>query len=132
MNLEDFKKRMVQSRWDPKTLEIAIRARFICEYCGCEFYSSVNNYESIQIDHIIPKKYGGNDTSNNLALVCRTCNFIKRNWNPGKNQTKRLTRKELLEITKTYLTSKRKEKEERMLYEANLVRKILNISIEDK
>lgn len=126
MKLEILKQQMIQSKWDKKTLEIAIRAKFVCEYCGCDFYSSVNNYESMQIDHIIPTKHGGDDSLSNLALTCKTCNFIKRNWNPTKNNIENITRENLINITRDYLLGKRKLKEQRILLEKDIVSKILN------
>jgi hypothetical protein len=44
-----------------------------CAYCG-----KTIKYEEMQVDHIIPKKLGGNDNFENLNPSCRRCNHYKR------------------------------------------------------
>ena len=43
-----------------------------CPFCGTKL--SVDNAE---LDHIIPKSMGGEDTPENLRYVCAKCNRIK-------------------------------------------------------
>ena len=43
-----------------------------CAYCGCEI-----EYKEMQIDHIIPKLFGGSNEIGNLNPSCRACNFYK-------------------------------------------------------
>ena len=58
-----------------------------CAYCGERI-----KYKDMQVDHIIPKRNGGTDSSNNLRPSCRLCNHYKRaldvetfrNWALGK------------------------------------------------
>jgi len=51
------------------------RAKFSCEFCGlAESYSPV---AKLQIEHIRPKKHGGTDNAENLALACIDCNLRK-------------------------------------------------------
>lgn len=45
-----------------------------CAYCGGTYMLSV--------DHKIPRSRGGGDTSDNLHIVCKTCNSMKRNRTP--------------------------------------------------
>src|SRR4030042_2967561 len=61
-----------------------------CWYCGQEIdYSGMNlsipdkvyDGTRIEVDHIIPKSKGGDDSFENLALVCGTCNKAK--WSEG-------------------------------------------------
>ncbi len=40
-----------------------------CSYCGCRHHLSV--------DHLIPRKLGGEDRGDNLVWACRTCNSSK-------------------------------------------------------
>ena len=35
-------------------------------------------FEAFEVDHIIPRAYGGTDESSNLRLTCRPCNQAKR------------------------------------------------------
>jgi len=120
MIIDDFKNKLINSSWDPETLELGIRARFKCEYCGCNFFSSTNNYDSIQRDHLIPIMAGGTDTFNNLVLSCKTCNFIKRNWHPSSDLIRISNREELLSLAKEYVLKKRKVKETKMEKEKKL------------
>ncbi len=41
----------------------------ICVYCGSP---------AMEIDHVIPKKYGGKAIRNNGVCVCRHCNQYRR------------------------------------------------------
>lgn len=43
-----------------------------CAYCGWE----INNRQ-MQMDHIVPKEHGGEDTYENLNPSCRYCNNYK-------------------------------------------------------
>lgn len=53
---------------------IATRAEFRCEYCLLpEAFATTPH----QIDHIIPKQHGGEDSSDNLAFSCAICNRFK-------------------------------------------------------
>ena len=45
----------------------------ICNACG------MDNYENLEIDHIVPKNKGGQDTYGNYQLLCGNCNRIKGN-----------------------------------------------------
>ena len=57
------KKRIVDYLYDGK-----------CVYCGKCFCCTDS-----EIDHIVPKKEGGNDYYKNWALVCEPCNEKKSN-----------------------------------------------------
>ncbi len=46
-----------------------------CEYCG--LHQSHSPLASLQIEHVIPRKHGGTDTDDNLALACIDCNLAK-------------------------------------------------------
>ncbi len=49
--------------------KIKLQTGQICNYCG--------SIDSLSIDHILPKKYGGQDIAENLIYACRTCNSSK-------------------------------------------------------
>jgi hypothetical protein len=51
------------------------RAGRRCEYCG--FHQDQSPLAALHIEHIIPKKHGGTDNPDNLALACIDCNLHK-------------------------------------------------------
>jgi 5-methylcytosine-specific restriction protein A len=51
-----------------KLREIVIRRDGICQMCGMD-----GNH----VDHIVPRKLGGDDSLNNLQLLCEQCNLRK-------------------------------------------------------
>jgi hypothetical protein len=60
---------------DAATRELVrVRASGRCEYCRLS-----HEFDALpfQIDHILPRKHGGGDTLDNLALSCLNCNAYK-------------------------------------------------------
>jgi hypothetical protein len=53
---------------------VASRAGHICEYCRAP--EAVFNLP-FEVEHIKPLSQGGDDSKNNLALSCRSCNLYK-------------------------------------------------------
>jgi 5-methylcytosine-specific restriction endonuclease McrA len=51
------------------------RAENRCEYCQKQQEESP--LITLQIEHIIPRKHGGSDDLDNLALACADCNLRK-------------------------------------------------------
>ena len=51
------------------------RARNCCEYC--RRHQDESPLAPLQIEHVIPKKHGGSDDIDNLALACIDCNLGK-------------------------------------------------------
>lgn len=51
------------------------RAGDACEYCGLQQIDSP--FARLHIEHIRPKKHGGDDAVENLALACIDCNLAK-------------------------------------------------------
>ena len=64
------------SRNIPNSLRhtVAVRARYICEYCRRPEMDSFIRYQS---DHIISRKHGGKTILDNLAHACPICNNAK-------------------------------------------------------
>src|SRR5437899_2954155 len=56
-----------------------------CEYCGRDLLASFNDYDTWQIDHVYPSAKGGKHEYENMAVCCRTCNFLKRDYVPSGN-----------------------------------------------
>lgn len=53
------------------------RDKHTCQYCGRRLSKS-----ELTIDHVIPQSKGGQDTWENLALACVSCNVKKANRTP--------------------------------------------------
>jgi 5-methylcytosine-specific restriction endonuclease McrA len=51
------------------------RAGDRCEYC--QLSQKLSPVAQLQIEHVIPKKHGGSDELDNLALACIDCNLAK-------------------------------------------------------
>lgn len=61
---------------DESTRErVRSRAGNRCEYC--QLRQEDSPLAKLHIEHIIPKKHGGTDDENNLALACIDCNLHK-------------------------------------------------------
>jgi len=55
--------------------QIRDRAQHRCEYC--QLHQQDSPLARLQFEHIIPKKHGGSDDLDNLALACVDCNLHK-------------------------------------------------------
>jgi hypothetical protein len=51
------------------------RANSRCEYCGLREEDSP--LAALHVEHVLPKKHGGTDDPDNLALACVDCNLCK-------------------------------------------------------
>ena len=49
---------------------IFARDNYSCQYCG-------STAKDLTIDHVVPKRHGGNATWENLVCCCRKCNMKK-------------------------------------------------------
>lgn len=92
--------------WPDFMIDIGIRAKFCCEYCGKELLSSVDAYDSWQKDHIVPN---GSDNISNLAVACKTCNFIKRRTDPSMGLAE-TDRESLIKVAKAVIDERRRGK----------------------
>ena len=61
---------------------VAARARNRCEYCHAP--GAIFNL-SLEVEHVIPISKGGEDSLDNLALACRSCNLHKTSFITGKD-----------------------------------------------
>jgi 5-methylcytosine-specific restriction endonuclease McrA len=55
-------------QWRSIRSRILRRDGFICQYC---------NQEATTVDHVVPRRLGGNDSDENLVASCRRCNLSK-------------------------------------------------------
>lgn len=51
------------------------RARSRCEYC--RLAQGETPFRTFHLDHIVPRKHGGSDDPDNLALACDRCSLHK-------------------------------------------------------
>jgi 5-methylcytosine-specific restriction endonuclease McrA len=66
---------------------VALRARYVCEYC---LIAEEDAFFRFQIEHITSRKHGGSSEIDNLALACVFCNRHKgsdiASLIPGRNE----------------------------------------------
>ena len=55
-------------QWTKIRERILRRDGYICQYCG---------QEANTVDHVVPRRLGGNDVDDNLVSACRRCNLSK-------------------------------------------------------
>lgn len=56
-------------------VDVRRRAADRCEYC--QLHQNNSPLAALHVEHIIPKKHGGTDDLDNLALACIDCNLHK-------------------------------------------------------
>lgn len=66
-------------------LNIYIRDRNTCQYCGRKFARS-----ELSLDHVIPRAYGGKSTWDNIVCCCSRCNHEKGGRTPQEVNMKLL------------------------------------------
>ena len=70
-------------KYEPISRRIVFRKHnYVCTSCGVKcVHPNKDNYNqsnAATLDHIIPKSRGGSHTYDNVTLLCRSCNSIKR------------------------------------------------------
>lgn len=108
MNRDEIETILVQKYgFSGEAVKMGVHARFKCEYCNRDLLKSVNDYDAWHKDHIVPVSKGGSGDFGNLALACKTCNFIKSNWLSDNSAFLELSRKQKISIIEEYITKKR-------------------------
>jgi len=93
--------------------EAYIRDKCKCVYCGFDG-TKFENWRQLILDHVIPKVNKGEDTLENIAVVCRRCNDNKGDYDPRGKAGKlnlSLTRENLIAKAKEF-TKQKNEKEQ--------------------
>jgi len=94
--------------WSEQAAHLCERAGHRCEYCGLDFFASADNYKQWQEDHIIPQCLGGDNSIDNLAASCRTCNVdLKSRWDPREVAGATASREQLVAAVRQYVSHKR-------------------------
>ena len=91
--------------WSALWATLGERAKWKCEYCELDFLALIENYKSMEMDHIVPL-VPGEHKLDNLAASCRVCNFFKRRFDPRQGR-ENATREELLAVARPYVLAKR-------------------------
>lgn len=68
-------------------LNIYLRDKSICQYCGKKFAKN-----ELSLDHVIPRAYGGRSTWDNIVCCCSRCNRAKGGRTPSEAGMKLLKR----------------------------------------
>lgn len=97
--IEELQKLFRFGEWNAKR---GLETDCHCEYCGRDLLESFNDYDSWQIDHIYPSSQGGKHEYDNMAVCCKTCNFLKRDYTPTGT-----TREERVADAKSHVDKKR-------------------------
>lgn len=68
MALNQSHRELGTQRWKDQRVRVLKRDGYICQYCGSE---------ATQVDHVIPRKVGGDHSLDNLVACCAPCNSAK-------------------------------------------------------
>jgi hypothetical protein len=113
MTRDDVVKILRPWGWSTPAVDIAIRADFRCEYCSRDLIDSVNDYDSFQVDHILPR-VDGREELWNLALSCKTCNFLKRHSIPSDPIDPKVDRDGAIEMVRALIEERRAQKQKQV------------------
>ena len=102
---------LLASGWSEHQARLGIRANSKCEYCGMDLLGSIHAYDAWERDHIIP---GRGDDLSNVALACRLCNKMKKNWRLPAGLSPGGDRSRCVEAAKAHLEPLRQAKEEKL------------------
>jgi len=62
------------SSWSTIRWEVLKRDKFRCVYCGAKASDGIK----LEVDHVIPRSAGGENSLSNLVTACERCNRAKR------------------------------------------------------
>ena len=97
-------------KWHPEAVRRAIRANFRCEYCDHDFLASLNDFKTLDEDHIIPMSAGGSGAGDNIAISCSLCNrILKQQWDPRTVCGDDLRREHLISAVRSHVSECRKQ-----------------------
>ena len=113
--------------WSDSTLRLAIKTGFRCAYCGSDFFATIEHYYAFEVEHIVPRGRGPeiDEAPENLTVSCRTCNRLKRRWDPRSRVGDSATREQLIEAARKYVLEERQKKFERIKQEREEALRIL-------
>lgn len=83
--------------------DVALRDGGKCVYCGLGGSKDAGILHTFEIDHIVPRCFGGTEDSSNLALCCKGCNNDKAAYDPHGDLQGPLSREFLIERARQYV-----------------------------
>jgi hypothetical protein len=100
--------------WSEEAAFLGLRARFCCEYCDRPLLRSIEDYDTWQNAHVLPRSRGGSeDYRAKKAMACKTCNFMKRHTLLNEPVTD-LDRDQLIQRYREVFQERRRRKAEEL------------------
>lgn len=106
-------------RWSRLQINLALRAKFKCEYCDKDLFGNIDNYKLWEVDHIIPKSSNNLEIDyehiDNKAITCRQCNVsFKSKYNPINEIGVGKSREEYIFVIRERISETRKQKQKEL------------------
>ena len=89
-----------------------MRDNYRCVYCNREMLGDLDDWLSLEVDHIIPQTFKKDDDRDNLVTSCNVCNKMKSSYYDPEIE-KSSTRKEKIAFVTKYIESKREVEQKR-------------------
>ncbi|MFC1654165.1 HNH endonuclease [Myxococcota bacterium] len=78
MTDEELKKFLYDRGWPQSNIDIYLRDKCRCQYCGADGLESLDAYTHLVGDHVIPRDMNGEEDPNkNIVVACARCNGLK-------------------------------------------------------
>jgi len=118
MTTEEVRQKLMNTHhFSEEQIDWGIRAGFKCEYCGRDLLASVDDFDSWHTDHIYPQSKQTEPVQEvkdglNIAIACKTCNFMKRAEVFGKQPpTSEEERSQMVQLVRQRIAKKRADKQ---------------------
>ena len=129
MGLSDETRRTLISKYGfyKHALEWQERAGFKCEFCSADLLGSVDAYSVWESEHIVPRKVGGLDALENMALACRPCNQLKGTYDPRDQAGPDADRDALVAEARRYVQQRRARRHGELLELRALIQREMDL-----
>jgi len=112
MTKEELVERLMREfRFSPEQVELGLKAGFRCQDCGRDLLESVDAYDAWHTEHVVPTSKEGPPGTENWALACKTCNFMKGNWLPDDPAFRGLSLDEQIAVMRRRVQERRADKQ---------------------
>ena len=82
-----------------------VRDSYRCIYCGRDMLSSLDDWLSLEVDHLEPSSKKGKDEDDNRVTSCNVCNRLKSSYKPDKDFPSEFNGR--LKVMRKYVLEKR-------------------------